>query len=105
MAKKRRMPSTGSVTLTEEPDGSITVSLDVDEQPETDSRLMDKIRHAIAGMAYFFETGESNMELVGKAFLNGMEEGITRTKKEKKEEGKDYHGSKAGFHSKLEGDE
>ena len=107
--KQKRLPSSGSVTLTEEPDGSITVSLDIDEQPQTDPRMMEKIRHNIAGMAYFFETGESNMELVGKAFLNGMEEGINRTKKQDKSDKDDektaksgnYHDSKAGFTSEL----
>jgi hypothetical protein len=105
--KAKRLPSSGSVTLTEEPDGSITVTLDLDEQPQTDSRIMEKIRHSIAGMAYFFETGESNMELVGKAFLNGMEEGISRSKPKKEQDDPNtaksgnYSDSKAGFTSKL----
>jgi hypothetical protein len=98
--KKQRPPSSGTIALVESGMGNYRLVVDLDEQDGTDAVTLARIRAGIAGLSYLFEQDGANIEKMGMAYIQGMEAGIGRMRKQKKKKTGNYKDSKIGFHSK-----
>lgn len=93
-------PSVGSIAIIETKTGKLRVHLDFAPQPTTDSQMLERIKYAVAGLAYLYEQNGDIVETTGRAYLEGIEEGIRQLEAHNRQtdkKSKGYKGHNIGF--------
>lgn len=98
--KPQRERAFGTIALIEDKNGKLEMRCDIIETDGVPDSVMDRIKAAVAGLAYMYETQTEEVDRLGGAYLNGLETGITITKQMQKTAAKDGE-PKAGFHAKI----
>jgi hypothetical protein len=102
-----RPPSVGTLALVETKTGLLRIHLDFSLQEGTDPMIARRLQASVAGLSYIYERDTANVESIGIAYLDGIEEGIKQIKlaDKKKNSNKNYQDSKIGFHGKMKEDD